>query len=173
MRARELYSHALNGALDQGNKNLCLLREANTGYGCLIFDEFALLLTACTLSSYVALSVVTDIAQSSQTLGGIFLLSSETLIASSLLYFALICGEAVKEKTANVVKALRSLSLHASRTLSDVAMIDLTKYQFKAFEGIKPLKLVDLDVTVTMSALSAVLTNLIVLLQFKAGESPL
>ncbi len=167
-------SSALRQVLKKGEAILHLLESANESFGTLIFNECALSLVLSTLSSYVALSATMDILVAPNKMCASFMLASQVMIAvlsSYRIYFIIMRGQGVTDEIASVVKALRTLSLQEHINDNESRRVSTLKEEFTEFGSMKPEKMYSLNAPVALSALSAVITYLVVLLQFKTGQS--
>ena len=88
------------------------------------------------------------------------------------LYFTVSHGQMIEDGVEDVVKALRHVLVRYSRDLDQEQRdrVTMLKENFEHTRGISPRKVFNLNLSMMLSSLSTLMTYLIILMQFKAGD---
>ncbi len=164
----------LESLLSQGESLLGLLNGMESAQGKLAFDECACSLLFAIFGSYMTLALAFFIVKASTKFALVFFGTnlSTTLAYTYRMYYIVCHGQMIEDNIAELVKVVRSKCSEYVGIASpkEVARMSALKETLVEFGGIEPRKMFRLNRSMMLSVVSVVVTYLIVLLQFKAGD---
>ncbi len=165
----------LESLLGQGECLLGLMNGMENAQGKLAFDECACSLLFAIFGSYMTLALGFYINKASIKFAVVFFGAnlSTTLAYTYRMYYVVYHGQIIEDNVAELVKVIRAKCSENVDVISpkQIARMTALKDTLIEFGGIEPRKMFKLNRSMMLSVLSVVVTYLIVLLQFKAGDS--
>ena len=170
---REPYT--LDEMLLRCEEALAMIEATEGSYGSIAFDECAVTLFNSIMSLYWFLTCLIALAANGTNN---FILSNTIcnfmlcVVSIYRLYYTVSHGQNIEDEIATVVKILRFKIVKHSSELSPSQHERMTtlKENLQDKRGISPKKTFNLNLSMMLSALSTLMTYLIVLMQFKAGD---
>ncbi len=165
---------AITQLLLEGEHIVSLLEGMEGAQGKLAFDECAVSLVIGIFGGYLTLSVAFIVGKAHlRFIISFFFANFFTTVAYGYrLVYTAAHGQDIEDEIAGTIQMLRSKIAEYAEVLGSkqLAQLQAMKENFEDFRGLEPRKMFRLNGSMLLSILSAIITYLIVLLQFKTGD---